>query len=60
MKTSMTLFGCCPKLAMICLPNIILSITVMYRYPDFLGLKFLDLPYVKILGTNASEGQGER
>lgn len=46
----MTLFGCGPKLALLCLPYIILSLTVMYRYPDFFDLKFLDLSYVKILG----------
>lgn len=46
----MTLFGCGPKLALICLPYIILSLTVMYRDPDFFDLKFLDLSYVKILG----------
>lgn len=46
----MTLFGCGPKLALICLPYIILSLTVMYRDPDFFDLKILDLSYVKILG----------
>ena len=50
MKTSMTLFGCGPKLALICLPYVILSLIVMYKYPEFFDLRFLDLPYVKVLG----------
>jgi len=50
MKTSMTLFGCGPKLALVCLPYVILSLIVMYKYPEFFDLRFLDLPYVKISG----------
>jgi protein-S-isoprenylcysteine O-methyltransferase Ste14 len=50
MKTSMSLFGCGPKLALICLPYIILSLVVMYRYPEFFDLKFLDFIYVKTIG----------
>ena len=50
MKKSMTLFGCGPKLALLCLPYIILSLIVMYKYPEFLDLKFLNSPYVKVLG----------
>ena len=50
MKTSMTLFGCGPRLALLCLPYIILSLTVMFRYPEFFDLRFLDLPSVKVLG----------
>jgi protein-S-isoprenylcysteine O-methyltransferase Ste14 len=50
MKTSMTLFGCGPKLALLCLPYVILSVVVMYRYPDFFDLKFLDFGFVKVLG----------
>ncbi len=46
----MTLFGCGPKLALLCLPYVILSLIVMYRYPDFYDLKFLDFPYVQVLG----------
>ena len=42
MKTSMTLFGCGPKLALLCLPYVILSLIVMYKYPEFFDLKFLD------------------
>jgi protein-S-isoprenylcysteine O-methyltransferase Ste14 len=50
MKTSMTLFGCGPKLALICMPYVILSLIVMYRYPEFFNLRFLDFPFVKVLG----------
>jgi protein-S-isoprenylcysteine O-methyltransferase Ste14 len=50
MKTSMTLFGCGPKLALLCLPYIILALIVMYKYPEFLDLKFMDLPVIKFLG----------
>jgi protein-S-isoprenylcysteine O-methyltransferase Ste14 len=50
MKTSMTLFGCGPKLALLCLPYVILSLIVMFKYPEFLDLKFLELAYVKVLG----------
>jgi protein-S-isoprenylcysteine O-methyltransferase Ste14 len=50
MKTSMTLGGIGPKLALLCLPYIILSILVMRRYPDFFDLGFLDSPDVRVLG----------
>ncbi len=50
MKTSMTLFGCGPKLALLCLPYIILSLIVMLMYPDFFDLKFLDSNYARVLG----------
>jgi hypothetical protein len=50
MKTSMTLFGCGPKLALVCLPYVILSLIIMYRYPDFFDLKFIDIFYFKVLG----------
>jgi len=46
----MTLFGCGPKLALLTLPYIILSTIVMFRYPEFFNLKFLDLQVIKILG----------
>jgi len=45
----MTLFGCGPKLALLCLPYVILSLIVMYRYPEFFDLRFLDFPYVKVI-----------
>ena len=50
MKTSMTLFGCGPKLALLCLPYIILSLVVMYMYPEFFDLKFLDNIYARVIG----------
>lgn len=50
MKTSMTLFGCGPKLALLCLPYVILSLIVLYRYPEFFDLRFLDFLYVKVIG----------
>ena len=50
MKTSMTLFGCGPKLAILCLPYIILSLVVMFIYPDFFDLKFLDNIYTRVSG----------
>jgi protein-S-isoprenylcysteine O-methyltransferase Ste14 len=46
----MTLFGCGPKLALICLPYVILSLIVMYRYPEFFDLKYVNFTYVKVLG----------
>jgi hypothetical protein len=50
MKNRMTLFGCGPKLALICLPYIILSLVVMFMYPDLFDLKFLDNIYARVLG----------
>lgn len=50
MKNRMTLFGCGPKLALICLPYIILSLVVMFMYPHFFDLKFLDNIYARVLG----------
>ena len=46
----MTLFGCGPKLAILCLPYIILSLIVMYMYPEFFDLRFLDIKYAKVAG----------
>ena len=46
----MTLFGCGPKLALLCLPYIILSLIVMLKYPEFLDLRFLNIGYVKVIG----------
>lgn len=46
----MTYGGIGPKLAVLCLPYIILSLIVMYQYPEFFDLKFLDSPFVRILG----------
>lgn len=50
MKTEMTLFGCGPRLALLCLPYVILSLIVMYKYPGFGDLKFLDSSFIKVLG----------
>jgi protein-S-isoprenylcysteine O-methyltransferase Ste14 len=50
MSKTMTLFGCGPKLALLCLPYVILSLIVMYQYPEFFDLRFLDAFYVKVLG----------
>jgi protein-S-isoprenylcysteine O-methyltransferase Ste14 len=50
MKTSMTLFGCGPQLALLSLPYVILSLTVMYKYPEFLDIRFLDFSYIKVFG----------
>jgi len=46
----MTLFGCGPKLALLCLPYVILSLIVMYKYPEFFDLGFLDFALAKVLG----------
>ncbi len=46
----MTLFGCGPKLAIVSLPYIILASVVMFMYPGFLDLKFLDVIYAKVAG----------
>lgn len=50
MKNSMTLFGCGPKLALIYLPYILLSLTVMYKYPDFFDLPFINNSPARISG----------
>jgi len=50
MKTSMTLFGCGPKLALLSLPYIILSLIIMYMYPEFFDLRFLNSIYAKVTG----------
>jgi hypothetical protein len=50
MKTSMTLGGIGPNLALLCLPYVVLSLIVMHRYPEFFDLSFLDFPYVKVFG----------
>jgi len=47
----MTLFGCGPKLALISLPYILLSLGVMYTYPEFLDLKILDSSLIKVVGA---------
>jgi len=47
---SMTYGGIGPKLALLCLPYIILSMIVMFKYPEFFDLKYLNLHYIKVLG----------
>lgn len=51
MKKSMTYGGIGPKLALLVLPYIVLSLTIMVKYPDFLDLVFLDIKLLKILGS---------
>jgi protein-S-isoprenylcysteine O-methyltransferase Ste14 len=51
MKNGMTLFGCGPKLALICLPYILLSIVIMFKYPEFLSFRTLHILPVKIFGV---------
>ena len=46
----MTLFGCGPKLALVCLPYIILSLVIIFKYPEFFNLGFIDLPLFRIVG----------
>jgi protein-S-isoprenylcysteine O-methyltransferase Ste14 len=50
MKNTMTLFGCGPRLALLCLPYIILSLIIMIKYPEFFDLRFLDLLLFKVPG----------
>lgn len=50
MKTSMTLGGIGPKLALLSMPYVILSLIVMLRYPEFFNIEFFDIAYIKALG----------
>lgn len=50
MKSSMTLGGIGPKLALMCSPYVILAITVMVHNPDFMNLGLLNTPFAKALG----------
>jgi len=50
MKTSMTYGGIGPRLALLCLPYIILSLIIMFKYPEFFDLKFIDFPLIKAFG----------
>lgn len=47
-KSNLTLGGIGPKLALINLPYIILSVIVMVKFPGFGDLKFLDSPPARI------------
>lgn len=49
-KPSLTLGGIGPRLALLCLPYLILSIIVKCRYPEFFDLRFLNVNYIKIIG----------
>ena len=46
----MTLGGIGPKLILMCLPYVILSLIVGHRYPEFLNIEYLDNALVKNLG----------
>jgi len=50
MKKSMTYGGIGPKLALFCLPYILLSLIIMIKYPNFFDLRLLDLPLIKAFG----------
>lgn len=50
MNKGMTLFGCGPKLALISLPYVLLSLAVMNYYPDFLDLNWFDNKIAKLAG----------
>ncbi len=49
-KKGMTLGGIGPKLALLCLPYVTLSLVVMRRDPEFANLGFLDRLWVRVLG----------
>jgi protein-S-isoprenylcysteine O-methyltransferase Ste14 len=50
MKQKMTLGGIGPKLMLMCLPYIILALSVEYNYPEFLNIESLDHEVFKYLG----------
>ena len=47
---AMTLFGCGPKLALLCLPYILLALIIMIKYPEFFDLRFINSLLFKVLG----------
>lgn len=47
----MTYGGIGPRLALLVLPYIILALTIMIKYPDFLNLALLDSILLKVLGS---------
>ncbi len=51
MKTSLTLAGIGPRLALVCLPYIALALSVMLVHPGFLDLGFLDTPGARMFGA---------
>ena len=48
MNKPMTYGGVGPKLALLSLPYIILSLIVMIKYPEFFDIKLLDFPGIKM------------
>ncbi len=50
MKTELTWGGIGPKLALICLPYVALSLWVVYREPEFLSFKAVDSTITNSLG----------
>jgi len=46
----MTLGGIGPKLMLMCLPYIILALSVEYKYPDFLNIAYFDHAVFKNIG----------
>jgi len=50
MKPSLSYGGIGPRLALLSLPYIILSLLIMYKYPEFLNLKLLDFLTIKTFG----------
>jgi len=46
----MTLNICGPKLALLCLPYILLALIIMIKYPEFFDLRFVDLILFKVSG----------
>jgi len=46
----MTLGGVGPKLMLICLPYIILALSVEFKYPEFLNIEYFDHVVFKYLG----------
>ena len=50
MKNTLTLGGIGPKLALMNLPYILLSLAIMVRDPEFLNLEYLNTPLAKTAG----------
>jgi protein-S-isoprenylcysteine O-methyltransferase Ste14 len=50
MKQKMTLGGIGPKLMLMCLPYIILALSVEYKYPEFLNIEYFDHVVFRYLG----------
>ena len=50
MKTKMSYGGIGPRLALLCLPYIILSVVIMIKYPGFSDIGFMEQASFSILG----------